>query len=159
LNEDFLDLLRELQAAGAEFIVVGAHALAANGIPRATVDLDVLVRPSASNADRVFAALRAFGAPLATHGVHSVDFAREGTVYQMGLPPRRIDITTRIDGVTFDEAIAGRVVEEVAELRVPFVGLRALARSKSAAGRPKDRADLELMREAGIDVDALLGGS
>ena len=67
--DDFRDLLGALVVEGADFVIVGAHAMAMHGVPRATGDLDVLVRPTAKNADRVYAALLRFGAPVAAHGV------------------------------------------------------------------------------------------
>jgi hypothetical protein len=148
MNEDFRDVLELLLEAGAEFVVVGAHALAVHGAARATGDIDILVRPTIENAERVHAALLSFGAPLAAHRVSPADLAREGTIYQLGLPPRRIDVLTRIDGVTFDEAWATRDVRVVDELRVPFLGREALLRNKRAAGRPKDLADVALLDEA-----------
>ncbi len=148
LNEDFEDLLRELDRAGVEFVVVGAHALAAHGLPRATGDLDVLVRPDPANAPRVLSALRAFGAPLATHSVGLEDFLRPGVVYQLGLPPRRIDLLTEISGVTFEEAWAGRLHVTVGELRLPVLGRDELLRNKRAAGRKKDLADVEALERA-----------
>lgn len=81
LFDDARDLLEALGAAGGEFLVIGAHALAAHGIPRATGDFDILVRPTPENAARVIEALSAFGAPLAAHGVTTADFAHLGTVY------------------------------------------------------------------------------
>lgn len=144
-NEDFLDLLRALVEAGVEFVVVGAHAMAAHGVPRATGDLDVVVRPSAANAARVVAALRSFGAPLDAHGVREIDFSSPGAVYQLGLPPRRIDLLTSLTGVSFDEAWTGRTELQLADLRVPFLGRDALLRNKRATAREKDLADLELL--------------
>ncbi len=146
MNEDFRDLLALLAEHGAEFVVVGAHALAVHGAARATGDIDVLIRPVADNAARVHAALRAFGAPVEAHGVTPADLAREGTIYQLGLPPRRIDILTRIDGVSFDEAWAGRVAVDIAGMRVPFLGRDELIRNKRAAGRAKDLTDLALLQ-------------
>ncbi len=148
LNEDFRDLLRELLAASVDFAVVGAHALAAHGVSRATGDLDVLVRADAENARRVLQALAAFGAPLAAHEVHAEDFAHPGNVYQMGQPPARIDLLTAIDGVTWDEVAAGRCTREVDGLRVPFLGRAELIKNKAATGRAKDALDLVLLREA-----------
>jgi hypothetical protein len=146
LSEDFLDLLIALDAAGAEFVVVGAHALAAHGILRATADLDVFVKPSALNAKRVIEGLRAFGAPLAQHGVGEEDFAVAGNVYQMGLPPWRIDLLTEISGVTFEEALNGSVLVEVAGHRIAFLGREELIKNKLASGRDKDLLDVDLLK-------------
>lgn len=107
LNEDFIDMLASLDEHEVDFIIVGAYALAVHGFPRATGDIDVLVRATTTNSERVFRALIAFGAPVESHGVGKDDFARTGNVYQVGLPPRRIDLLTSISGVSFDEA-AGR---------------------------------------------------
>lgn len=149
LNADFLDLLEAFSRARVEFIVVGAHALAANGVVRATGDLDVWVRPSPENASRVVEALRDFGAPLAQHGVTEKDFARAGGVYQMGLPPRRIDVLTQISGVEFAEAWPERTMIALRELPVGFLGRAALLKNKRAAGRPKDLLDVDLLERQG----------
>lgn len=141
-NEDFVDIVRCLTAARCEFVVVGAYALAAHGVVRATGDLDVLVRATPENAPRLMHALRAFGAPIEMHGVRESDFHRPGQVYQMGLPPRRIDVLTQISGVTFDDAVAAPVVGHVGGESVPCIGLDALLRNKRASGRPKDLGDV-----------------
>lgn len=145
ITDDGRDLLYELRAAGAEFLVVGAHALAVHGVSRATVDLDVFVRPEPANAARVIDALLRFGAPLTAHGVSATDFQHPNNVYQMGLPPNRIDILTSIAGVTFEQAWAGRVESEMDGLGVPFLGRAELIQNKQAAGRLKDLADVEAL--------------
>ena len=101
---DFRDVLTELVAADARFLVVGAHALSAHGVPRATVHLDIWVKPDPENAERVYHALARFGAPLDTLGATRSDFLKPDIVAQFGLPPRRIDILTSSSGVTFDAA-------------------------------------------------------
>lgn len=90
-HEDFVDVVECLNAEECDFLIVGAHALAAHGAPRATGDLHILVRSTADNAARGFRAPIRFGAPLAAHGVTEKDFAAPGNVYQMVLPTRRID--------------------------------------------------------------------
>ncbi len=140
-HEDFVDLLEELARAGCDFVVVGAHALAAHGIVRATGDLDVFVRPDRENAIAVVCALRSFGAPLDAHGVTERDFSAPGPVYQIGLPPRRIDVLTKISGVEFGEALRDHVVVHVGRVAVRCIGLEAMIRNKRAAGRPKDLVD------------------
>lgn len=145
LFQDAEDFLAALEGAQAEYLVVGAHALAAHGIPRATGDFDVLVRPSAENAARVVRALLDFGAPVAAHGVSARDFEVEGTVYQLGLPPRRIDVLTQISGVSFDEAWHQRLVANVRGRAVPVLGRDTLIKNKRAAGREKDLLDVKLL--------------
>jgi len=147
VNEDFRDLLAALVASGARFLVVGAHAMAVHGVPRATGDLDVWIAADPDNADRVWAALARFGAPLAAMGVTRVDLLRPDQVVQIGLPPRRIDVLTGVTGLTFDEAWKNRLVHEVDGLPLAFLGRAELVRNKRATGRAKDRADLEALGE------------
>ena len=145
MNPDFSDILSELTAAGAEFMIVGAFAIAAHGNPRATGDIDIWVRPSRENAERVLAALRAFGAPLA--GLATDDLTDEQTVFQIGVAPIRIDILAGIDGISFEDAWPRRVEANLGTLTVPVLGLADLATNKRAAGRPKDLADLAWIEE------------
>lgn len=146
LFEDASDLLAALADAGADHLVVGAHALAAHGIPRATADFDVLVRPSPGNAARVMAALVAFGAPVEAHGVTLADLARAGTVYQLGLPPRRVDVLTAISGMDFEQAWSSRLEVSIGGRRVAVLGREALIKNKLASGRAKDLLDVEALR-------------
>lgn len=141
LHDDFRDLLVEFAAGGVRYLVVGAHALAVHGLPRATGDLDLFVARDTENARRLIAALDRFGAPAKSHGLTAADFERADTVYQMGLPPRRIDLMTSIDGIDFDTAEQSAVVTEIDGLAVPVLGRSALLANKLAAGRPKDLAD------------------
>ena len=147
LHEDFRDLLVLFADAGVEFVIVGAYALAFHGAPRASGDIDLFVRPTLANAQQVFDALARFGAPLESAGVTAGDFAQPGAVYQIGLPPRRIDVLTEISGVTFDEAWTSRVVGEVEGRTVGFIGRAALLKNKEASGRPKDIADAARLRQ------------
>lgn len=146
-NDDFDDLLAELIEADVEFLIVGAHALAVHGHVRATGDLDVLVRPSTANAHKVILALTRFGAPLAAHGVDVGDFQKPGMVYQIGLPPNRIDLLTEISGVDFEEALEGAVSAALGSNTVKFIGLAAQLKNKKASGRTKDLADAEVLEE------------
>ncbi len=146
-NPDFRDLLVEFNAHAVEYLVVGAHALAAYGQIRATKDLDVWVRPERENARRVIAALRAFGAAL--HGLTEDDLTTPGVVFQMGVAPVRIDVLTMIDGVEFDEAWPNRLQTQFAGVPTSVVGRRELIRNKRAAGRAQDLADVEWLETHG----------
>jgi hypothetical protein len=144
-------MLAALQDAAALFLVVGAHALAVHGVPRATGDLDIFVPPDLENSKRVLKALVEFGAPIQTADLTAEDLAKPGTIYQIGLPPRRIDLITDIDGLSFEEAWESRVIREVAGLQIPFLGRDALLRNKRASGRTKDLADVELLERRSPD--------
>jgi hypothetical protein len=135
----------ELHDAGAEFVVVGGHAVAFHGHPRATKDLDVLVRADNTNAARVYKALAAFGAPLETFEVAQSDFATYDGVLQIGLPPRRIDILNRASGITFEEAVAEEAGFELEGRTIRVIGRAALLRNKRAAGREQDLADAKAL--------------
>lgn len=148
MNDDFRELLGALLDGSVRFIVVGAHAMAVHGVPRATGDLDVWIASDEENADRAWSAVVVFGAPMETLGFHREDFMREDQVFQIGVPPRRIDILTSISGVSFEEAWPERVYHEVGGLAIPFLGRASLVRNKRASGRTKDLADLEALGES-----------
>ena len=143
MNEDYHDFLAALVGRGVRFMVVGAHALAVHGYPRATVDIDVWIDPSPDNARQVWRALADFGAPLHDLDLHEHDLTRPDVVAQLGLPPNRIDILTGISGLTFDQAWPNRVEETVEGVRVPVLGLAELMANKRASGRDKDKADMK----------------
>ena len=140
-------MLIALREGEAIFLIVGAYAVAVHGAPRSTGDIDIWVRPDPENAARVWKALVYFGAPVEAMGLTPADLSRPGTVYQIGQPPRRIDIITQISGVDFDDAWQSRVLETVDGLELPFLGREELLRNKLAAARTKDLADVELLRD------------
>ena len=145
MNDDFRDFLAALLATSVRFLIVGAHAMAAHGVPRATGDLDVWIETSQDNVDRVWDALIRFGAPTQSMGVTKEDLRAPDTVVQFGVPPTRIDVMTEITDVPFERAWASRSVHEVAGLQVPFIGRQELLQNKRATGRAKDLADLTLL--------------
>jgi hypothetical protein len=144
VNQDFRDLLAEFNARQVEFLLVGAHALAAHGHVRATQDLDVWVRPTAANAERVLEALRAFGAPL--HDLTEKDLTTPGVVFQIGVEPIRIDILTLIDGVQFDEAWAERMISQYGDQSVGVISRGHLIKNKLTVARTQDLADVEALK-------------
>lgn len=146
MNPDFVGLLRALSEAEARYLIVGAYAVTFHSRPRATGDLDIWVDATPENASRVMRALVEFGAPRMD--LTETDLATPGIVYQIGVPPRRIDLLTSITGVTFAEAWPARVTGAFGEIECPFIGRAELARNKRALGRRQDLADLELLGES-----------
>jgi len=149
LNDDFRDILALLLETESRFLVVGAHALAVHGVPRATGDLDVWIDRKPENAERVWNALVRFGAPVAALGISKADLETPGTVVQLGLPPHRIDILTDITGVDFSAAWPDRVSSRIGGLDVPFLSKAHLVANKRATGRLRDLADIEALAGRG----------
>ena len=145
MNRDFVEMLSALSEAGAEFLVIGAHALAAHGTPRATGDLDIWINPTPDNAARVMTALRAFGAPLSN--LTTDDLVTPGLIFQIGVVPSRVDILTTISGVAFADAWTRRMVLTIEGVEVAVLSRADFVLNKRASGRPKDRIDLELLGE------------
>jgi hypothetical protein len=145
MNQDFLDLLRAFIAHNVRFLIVGAYALGVHGRPRATGDLDVWVDATPENAPNIMAALEQFGAPLS--GVTVGDFSNPGIVFQMGLPPLRIDVLTQLTGLTFAEAWPTRLAASFGPISVDVIGRDAFVKNKRATGRAKDLGDVEALGE------------
>jgi hypothetical protein len=140
-------MLSALSAEGAEFLIVGAYALAAHGLPRATGDLDIWINKAPENVERVWKALLRFGAPL--DALEPLDLLKPDLVFQIGVAPQRIDLLTSIDGLNFGQAWPDRVDTEVAGLRIPVISRAHLVRNKRASGRPHDLADVAWLEENG----------
>jgi hypothetical protein len=132
-----------LTSKRVRFLVVGGHAVAGHGEPRLTEDLDVFVEPTQANAARLRRALVAFGfgetAPPAER------LAVPGKIWMLGRKPWRIDVLTRIDGVTFKRAWKGRVKAEFENGHLYVIGRNDLIANKRASGRDKDLRDVAML--------------
>jgi len=145
MNQDFLDLLRAFIEGNVRYLIVGAYALAVHGRPRATGDLDVWVDATPENAAKVMSALERFGAPTAQVSVE--DFSRPGIVFQMGLPPVRIDVLTELSDLTFTEAWSSRMQATFGPVMADVIGREAFIKNKRATGRARDLGDIESLGE------------
>jgi hypothetical protein len=141
LTDDFKEFLRLLNATRVDYLLVGGYAVGLHGYPRATVDLDVWVRATPDNAERVVQALRAFGFDLPA--LQPKLFVDPRSIVRFGTPPFRIEIMTSIDGVDYDTCRRRPSVFDVEGLTVPVISLDDLKANKRAAGRNKDLADLD----------------
>lgn len=140
LQSDLNEFVALLNSWKVEYLVVGGYAVAFHGHPRFTGDIDFLVRATPDNAQRLLDVLREFG--FRSLNLTLEDLTTEGRVVQLGRPPNRIDLLTRISGVTFEEAWAGRISGNLGAHRVDFLGWDALIQNKTVTGRDKDRADV-----------------
>ncbi len=143
-NSDLIDLLRALNGAGAEYLIVGGYAVAYHGRIRSTKDVDIFVGTSSENAARVWRALHAFGAPL--EDLRAEDLTAPDTFFIMGRAPNQIDVITTIDGVPFEAAWKNRIESTYGGVPVSFIGRSDLIANKEAAARPQDLIDVAYLR-------------
>ncbi len=142
---DFSELLALFNTHTVEYLIVGGYALALHGAPRFTGDLDLLVKPDSDNARRIVAALEEFG--FGSAGLTVEDFTRPDQVVQLGVPPVRIDLITSLTGISWEEAVAGKVKGSYGKIPVYYLGRKQLIANKRATGRRQDLADLEALGE------------
>jgi hypothetical protein len=147
MNRDFSELLLAFNAHHVEYLLVGAHALAVYGHVRATKDVDVWVRPDSENAQRVLQALLEFGAPLGDLNLD--DLSKAGTIFQIGVPPIRIDVITAIDGVEFAQAWPDRLETSFGGVPVFVISRHHLITNKKTSARLQDLADVEQLEAKG----------
>jgi len=139
LAKDYADMITELNRFEVDYVVVGAYAMSVFGYTRATGDIDILSNPKENNVEKLWLALEAFGAPLSE--VTKEDFLKEGTVFQIGIAPLRIDILTTIDGVNFDNIQIEH--HTTGGLDIPYIDLPSLIKNKRSTGRLRDLAYCE----------------
>ena len=143
LSSDLREFLGLLNSRGVDYVIVGAHSLAFHGRPRYTGDLDILLRSTPDNAEKVLEVLDQFG--FASSNFEQSDIIEPGQVIQLGRAPHRIDLLTSITGVTSDEAFATRVEATLDGISVFILSKEALVQNKRAVGRPQDLADIDTL--------------
>lgn len=147
MNSDFKELLKLFNDNAIKYLIIGDWAVTYHAEPRYTKDLDVWISTERTNAQAVFAALRAFGAPLS--GMSADDFSQPGTFYQMGVPPVRVDVLMSVPGLEFEDAWSNRVAADFDGVPVNFISKADLIVSKRASGRPQDLIDADLLKQVG----------
>ena len=145
INPDFRDLFFEFNARDVRYLLVGGYAFSFHARPRNTKDLDIWIDATPENGPRVWQALVAFHAPLSE--LKPSELTQPGIVFQMGQPPNRIDVLTRIEAVSFEEAWAARVAGKYGDQSVAYLSRDLLIRNKRAVGRKQDLADIEVLEE------------
>ena len=143
LNSDLREFAALLNAREVDYVIVGAHAVAYHAVPRFTGDLDILVRPSNDNAEKLVGVIDEFG--FASLDLAVSDFVEEDTVVQLGVAPNRIDILTSLTGVSFDAIWSNKISVQIEDITVNMIGKAELIANKQALGREQDIADLKLL--------------
>jgi hypothetical protein len=146
MPKDLKELLRAFHDHGVKYLIVGGYAYGVHAEPRATKDLDIFIRSDEENSQAVFRALAQFGAPL--DGLSPADFM-DGSTFQIGQPPARVDLLQQIDGISFDEAWKNRIEGLIeGEIRIIVISKNDLIRNKLASGREQDILDVKRLRTA-----------
>lgn len=145
MNPDYIDMLKCLNAAQVDYLLVGGWAVNLYGYVRTTVDLDIWILADAANARRVCQALASFGAPMS--GIKPQDFEQEGIIFQIGVAPCRIDVITKIDGVRYSEAVVRANSLRIDDIPVRVISIEDLIANKRSSGRTKDLADAEILED------------
>lgn len=138
---DFKEFLNSLNAKNVEYLLIGGYAVGYHGYPRATNDIDIWIAIKPETAERMVAALREFG--FGATDLSPALFLKENSIVRMGRPPMRIEITTGISGVEFDECYAERVIDVIDGVSITIISLHHLKINKKASGRHKDMNDFE----------------
>ncbi|MFN3166857.1 MAG: hypothetical protein ACE37H_07315 [Phycisphaeraceae bacterium] len=146
LNSDFRDMLCLLNEEKVEYLLVGGWAVSFHAHFRVTEDIDLWIRPTPENAQRVIRALMKFGAPM--DGMDIEDFAKPRYGLHIGVPPARIDLLTTLEGVSFEQAWASRLTDELSGIPIQVIGREELLKNKAVVGRAKDLADIESIEGA-----------
>ncbi|UCD51608.1 MAG: hypothetical protein JSW27_03055 [Phycisphaerales bacterium] len=145
IPNDFKELLELFNSHKVEYLIVGGYALAFHGAPRVTGDIDLFIRSTRENAERILAALNEFG--FGSLHLSIEELTKPGMVIQLGVPPVRIDLITRVTGVSWEKADAAKVPGRYGDTPVHFIGRDDLITNKKAIGRLKDAADIEALGE------------
>jgi len=141
LNQDFKEFIALLNDNGVRYLVIGGYAVALHGYPRYTKDIDIWIEMSVENAGKMVQALVQFG--FGSLGLKEEDFLEPEQIIQLGYAPNRIDLITTPPGVDFRECYESRIEVEIEGVKVNFIDLENLKRSKRACGRLQDLADIE----------------
>jgi predicted nucleotidyltransferase len=138
---DTESLLRSLKEHKVKFVIIGATAFPVHGYSRATLDIDIFIRPERANAEKTLVALESFGYDVRDVTVDEL-LTKKILIRQYLV---ETDIHPYVKGVSFDVVWKNKVKSKFGDTFVWFASLDDLIKMKKAAGRPKDIEDLKYL--------------
>jgi hypothetical protein len=138
--------------ADVEFLLIGGYAVIYHGYIRATGDMDVWLKPTNENKQKTIVALKQ--AEVHPEDLKLLEEAFDFTgvvVFHFGQQPERIDFLTKVQGLDFEKANERKEFMNIKNRQIPILNLDDLIVSKLIAGRPQDKADVEMLQRIVID--------
>ena len=142
---DFKEFFESLNAKNVEYLLLGGYAVIGYGYVRNTTDLDVVVRDTGENIEKLVRALEEFGFPVSEE--QSAELLSPNSIVQMGVEPMLIEILNYLKGISFDDAYSRRIVGSDGDVKIDVISLSDLIANKKAVGRHKDLADVERLEK------------
>lgn len=145
--ENHQRLIKALQDAKVDFIIIGGYSVIFHGYTRTTGDMDVWLKPDNENKSRLLEALAVFGIDYdSIERLRVLDFSNV-LAFHIDEEPQRVDFLTKVNMVSFEEADRDKIIADLDGTEIPFLHLRHLILSKLNTGRAKDRADVEELQK------------
>lgn len=134
-------LLKSLKEHKVDFVIIGATAFPVHGYARATLDIDIFIRPTSINAKKTHLALKAFGYDVTD--VKTEDLLKKKLLIRQYAV--ETDIHPFVKGISFGRIWKNKVKAKFGNTVVYFASLGDLIKMKRAASRPKDSEDLKYL--------------
>jgi hypothetical protein len=147
-TSDMKDFVALLEKHDVAYVLIGGFAVNYYGYVRTTQDFDILVMPSKENAQKTMVALKEFGFGKA--GISQKILELEGTAIHLGVEPNRIDVLTRIKGVSIATIFSHKKRIKYLGVSMNIIALPDLLRSKMVSKRPKDNADADELKKIAL---------
>ncbi len=145
-NEDFSDFINCFNKRDVDYVLVGGMAVVLNGYNRTTGDMDVWVKKSGENYDKISLAFLDFGMPVFDMTKEKF-LGDESDVWSFGRDPVRIDLMTAVKGIDFDIAYSSAQYFTEENVTFRFLHANTLIQAKQASGRHRDLDDIEQLRK------------
>lgn len=144
LEGDFIDFVKLCNEYDVNYLVIGGYAVSIHGYPRSTKDLDICIKISEENAEKMVHVIKDFG--FESLKLKKEDFLKRDFITQLGNEPVRIDILNDLDGVPFEVAWKNKKEVIIENVKINFIGYAELLNVKQKAGRPQDIADINKLK-------------
>lgn len=146
LPRDFKELFELLNVNDVKYLMIGGYAVGVYGYSRSTNDIDIFVSDDSENVRRLSTALQNFGFDSAQLGDF---FVQKRCLLELGVEPMKVQFMNFADGLNFAESFASRNVVQVEDIKINTISRSDLIKNKTATGRHKDLADIEVLKKIG----------